>query len=108
MIIVQNKSSGPRVFGILATLCGLLGASVSFLLIIAFRGVILAVLIFGMVLVSWLVFYWVGVLLIQHRRKGVWVDFVSVAIGALSIALPFMISEAALVRDSGGLVQHGA
>ena len=68
----------------------------------------LAVLIFGMALVSWLVFCWAGVLSIQYRRKGAWVGFISAAIGALSISLPFIISEATLGGDGGGLVQHGA
>ena len=102
VIIVQNKSGGPKVFGILAIICGLLGAFGNLQLILAVEGEMIAVLIFGLGLVSWLVFCWAGVLLFQYQRKGVWVGFISVAIGALSTALPFIILEAALGGDGGG------
>ena len=103
VIIVQNKSGGPKVFGIVAVIFGLLGILSSVQMIMAVEGELLAVLIFGLGAVSWAVFCWAGILLFQYQKKGVWVGFIAVAIGALSTALPWILLEAALDGDGGGI-----
>ena len=75
VIIVQNKSGGPKVFGIVAVIFGLLGILSSVQMIMAVEGELLAVLIFGLGAVSWGVFCWAGILLFQYQKKGVWLHF---------------------------------
>ena len=104
VIIMQNRSGGPKVFGIVAIICGVLGALGSINMITTFEGEMIANLIFGLGLISWIVFCWAGVLLCQYKRKGVWIGFLSVAIGSLSTALPWLLLEAATDGAGGGFL----
>ncbi|MDE0869398.1 MAG: hypothetical protein OSA21_03695, partial [Candidatus Poseidoniaceae archaeon] len=52
VIIMQNRSGGPKVFGIVAIICGVLGALGSINMITTFEGEMIANLIFGLGLIS--------------------------------------------------------
>ena len=105
VIIVQNKSGGPKVFGILAILLGGLGLITGVMEIGNWDG---GLWIFTglMGLAASGLFAWAGVLLMQYQRKGVWVGFGSVGVQVVS-GLVFTLvvaSEAseALGDDAGG------
>ena len=105
VIIVQNKSGGPKVFGIIAIILGGLGVVFGVMDIGNWDG---GLWIFTglMNIVSAGLFAWAGVLLMQYQRKGVWVGFGSIGINVVS-GLVFTLvvaSEAsdALGDDAGG------
>ena len=105
VITVQNKSGGPKVFGILAILLGGLGLITGVMEIGNWDG---GLWIFTglMGLAASGLFAWAGVLLMQYQRKGVWVGFGSVGVQVVS-GLVFTLvvaSEAsdALGDDAGG------
>ena len=105
VIIVQNKSGGPKVFGIIAIILGGLGVVFGVMDIGNWDG---GLWIFTglMNIVSAGLFAWAGVLLMQYQKKGVWVGFGSIGINVVS-GLVFTLvvaSEAsdALGDDAGG------
>ncbi len=105
VIIVQNKSGGPKVFGIIAILLGGLGVIGSVMDIGSWDGGLWIFTGIMSIAASGL-FVWAGVLLIQYQRKGVWVGFGSVGVQVVS-GLVFTLvvaSEAsdALGDDAGG------
>ena len=105
VIIVQNKSGGPKVFGIVAILLGGLGLISQVMGIGDWDGALW--ILTGLTgLASSGLFIWAGVLLMQYQRKGVWVGFGSVGVQVVS-GLVFTLvvaSEAsdALGDDAGG------
>ena len=90
VIIVQNKSGGPKVFGIIAILFGGLGVLGSMLNLTTdlegldggVKAVYYVTTLMG--LASAGLFAWAGVLLIQYKRAGVWWGFGAVGITVLS------------------------
>ena len=83
VIIVQNKSGGPKVFGIIAIIFGLLGVLNGVFGVGDWDGGLWIVT--GMMgIASSGLFIWAGVLLMQYQKKGVWVGFGSVGINLLS------------------------
>ena len=114
VIIVQNKSGGPKVFGIVAILLGGLG-------------VIFGLMSFGtdpegfggtataMVYVTALMnvassglFLYAGLLLIKYQRKGVWFGFGAVGIAVLSTVINVLVvaaeTEKVFGEDAAGFV----
>ena len=100
VIIVQNKSGGPKVFGIIAIILGGLGLLNGVLGIGEWDG---GLWIFTglMSIVSAGLFAWAGVLLMQYQRKGVWVGFGSIGINLVS-GLVFTLVVAKEAADETG------
>ena len=76
VIIVQNKSGGPKVFGIIAIILGGLGVIFGLMDIGNWDGALWMFTGFMGVVASGLL-AWAGVLLMQYQRKGVWIGSVS-------------------------------
>ena len=86
VIIVQNKSGGPKVFGIIAILLGGFGLISGVMGIADWDGALW--ILTGLTgLASSGLFVWAGVLLMQYQRKGVWVGFGSVAVSVIGLSL---------------------
>ena len=105
VIIVQNKSGGPKVFGIIAIIFGLLGVLNGVFGVGDWDGGLWIVT--GMMgIVSSGLFIWAGVLLMQYQKKGVWVGFGSVGINLLSgLIFTMVVAKEAtdeLGDDAGG------
>jgi len=83
VIIVQNKSGGPKVFGIIAIILGVLGVGQGLMGIGAWDGglwIVTGVLS----IISSGVFAYAGVLLFQYQKNGVWMGFASIGINVVS------------------------
>ena len=114
VIIVQNKSGGPKVFGIIAILIGGLGVIMSLMNfgtdLDGLSGGVKGMYYFTtfMNLASAGVFAYAGVLLMQYQRKGVWFGFGAIGITVLSgLIQTFVIAgefEDALGEDAGGFM----
>ena len=105
VIIVQNKSGGPKVFGIIAIIFGLLGVLNGVFGVGDWDGGLWIVT--GMMgIASSGLFIWAGVLLMQYQKKGVWVGFGSVGINLLSgLIFTMVVAKEAtdeLGDDAGG------
>jgi hypothetical protein len=105
VIIVQNKSGGPKVFGIIAIILGGLGLVFGVLDIGNWDG---GLWIFTgiMGLAASGLFAWAGVLLMQYQKKGVWVGFGAVAVQVLS-GLVFTLVVAKEAADETGSDEVG-
>ena len=100
VIIVQNKSGGPKVFGIIAIILGVLGVGNGLMGIGAWDGILWIVLgVMG--ILSSGVFAYAGVLLFQYQKSGVWWGFGAVAINVVS-GLIITLTVAAEVADVAG------
>ena len=114
VIIVQNKSGGPKVFGIIAIILGglgLLGGLMTFgddTDYLSGTGVMVFYLTTLMSVASSAVFVWAGVLLMQYKRKGVWIGFgaVGLAVASSLVDTLYLASEFqdAFGDDAGGFV----
>ena len=114
VIIVQNKSGGPKVFGIVAILLGGLGVIFGLMSFgddteyLSGTGVAVFYLTGLMSVASSGLFVWAGVLLMQYQRKGVWVGFgsVGVSVTASLISTLYIAKEFqdAFGDDAGGFV----
>ena len=114
VIIVQNKSGGPKVFGIIAIILGGLGVIFNLMNfgtdLDGLSGGIKGMYYFTtfMNLASAGVFAYAGVLLIQYQKKGVWFGFGAIGITLLSgLISTFVIAkefEDALGEDAGGFM----
>ena len=114
VIIVQNKSGGPKVFGIIAIILGGLGVIFGLLNfgsdLEGLSGGTKALFYFTAVmgLASSGIFAYAGVLLMQYKRMGVWFGFGAIGINLLSgLITTFVIAkefEDALGGDAGGVV----
>ena len=114
VIIVNNKSGGPKVFGILAILIGGLGVLASGLnLTTDLEGLSsgtkgLYYFTTFMSLASAGMFTYAGVLLMKYQRKGVWFGFGAIGITVLSgLINTFVIAkefEDVLGEEAGGIV----
>ena len=114
VIIVQNKSGGPKVFGIVAIILGglgVIGGLMSFgddTEYLSGTGVMVFYLTSLMSVASSGLFIWAGVLLMQYQRKGVWVGFGSVGISVTAslISTLYIAKEFqdAFGDDAGGFV----
>ena len=104
VIIVQNKSGGPKVFGIIAIILGGLGLIQGVMGVGEWDGV-LWIFMGLMSLASSGLFVWAGVLLMQYQRKGVWVGFGSVGLNVVSgLVLTLAVADAVggVDSDAGG------
>ena len=114
VIIVQNKSGGPKVFGIVAILLGGLGLISGFMSFgtdtEGFGGTakIMVYLTALMNVGSSGLFAYAGVLLMKYQRKGVWVGFGAVGIAVLSTVINVLVVAKEIQEvfgdDAGGFV----
>ena len=114
VIIVQNKSGGPKVFGIVAIIIGLLGVLSSFGQFgtdtEGFGGTATAMVYVTalMSLASSGLFLYAGVLLFGYKKSGVWFGFGAVGIGVLSTLINVFIvvkeTEKIFGEDAAGFV----
>ena len=114
VIIVQNKSGGPKVFGIIAIILGALGLLGGVMSLgddtdyLSGTGVVIFYLTGLMSVASSAVFIWAGVLLMQYKRKGVWIGFgaVGLAVASSLVNTLYIASEFqdAFGDDAGGFV----
>ena len=114
MIIVHNKSGGPKVFGIVAILLGGLGVIFGLMSFgddteyLSGTGKIVFTITGLMSVAGSGLFVYAGLLLMKYQRKGVWIGFGSVGIAVTSslinslyIAKEF---QDAFGDDAGGFV----
>ena len=108
VIIMQNRSGGPKVFGILAMLLGALGLIAG---LMAFGtdteglgGTITLVVYINalMSVASSGLFIYAGLLLMKYQRKGVWMGFGAVGIAVLSTVINTLIVAKAIADLEGG------
>ena len=114
VIIVQNKSGGPKVFGIVAILLGGLGVIFGLMSFgtdtEGFGGTakLVVYLTALMNVASSGLFVYAGLLLMKYQRKGVWMGFGAVGIAVASTVMNVLIvaKETAdvLGDDAGGFV----
>ena len=114
VIIVQNKSGGPKVFGIVAILLGGLGVIFGLMSFgtdtEGFGGTakLVVYLTALMNVASSGLFVYAGLLLMKYQRKGVWMGFGAVGIAVASTVINVLIvaKETAdvLGDDAGGFV----
>jgi len=114
VIIVQNKSGGPKVFGIVAIILGGLGVLGSMMNMTtdleglggSIKAMYYVTTLMG--LASAGLFAYAGVLLMQYKKAGVWWGFGAVGITVLSgLIQTFFIAsefEDALGEDAGGFM----
>ena len=102
VIIVQNKSGGPKVFGIIAIVLGGIGVVLNGLNFTADLGdlggglVSLYYLLTLLAVVSNGMFVYAGVLLFQYRKSGVWWGFGAVGMQVLSTLVVSLVIASAL------------
>ena len=114
VIIVQNKSGGPKVFGIVAILLGGIGLIAGFMSFgtdtEGFGGTakIMVYLTALMNVGSSGLFAYAGVLLMKYQRMGVWVGFGAVGIAVLSTVINVLVVAKEIQDvfgdDAGGFV----
>ena len=113
VIIVHNRSGGPKVFGIVAILLGVIGVVMGLLNFGSgadmFEGTIVAVIYVTGVLsiVSSGMFTYAGVLLFQYQKSGVWWGFGSLGIALVSdlIGVFWITAEIATIdEEAGGII----
>ena len=104
IVYANQKSGGPRVFGAIAVVFGVLGIVGNVQIMLTVSEEPLALLFFGLGAIANGLFIWAGVLLWQYKKKGVWVGFGSVAVSSLTWALPFILLEGALGGEGGGFI----
>ena len=114
VIIVQNKSGGPKVFGIVAILLGGIGLIAGFMSFgtdtEGFGGTakIMVYLTALMNVGSSGLFAYAGVLLMKYQRMGVWVGFGAVGIAVLSTVINVLVVAKEIKDvfgdDAGGFV----
>jgi len=100
IIAVQNKSGGPKVFGIIAIILGVLGVGGGLIGIGNWDGALWIVT--GILdIASAGLFAYAGFLLFQYQKKGVWMGFGAVGVAVLS-GLIFTLVVAADTADALG------
>tara|TARA_B110000483_G_scaffold146509_1_gene174819 strand:+ start:298 stop:813 length:516 start_codon:yes stop_codon:yes gene_type:complete len=115
VIIMQNKSGGPKVFGILAILLGALGllaGLASFGTDTEGLGGTITLVVYVsafMNVASSGLFVYAGLLLMKYQRKGVWMGFAAVGIAVLSTVIQTLIvakavSDALGDGEAGGIL----
>jgi len=113
VIIVHNRSGGPKVFGIVAIILGVIGAVMGLMNFGSgaeyVEGSLVAVIYVTGVLgvVSSGMFVYAGVLLFQYQKSGVWWGFGSLGITLLSdlIYVLWVTAEiAAFDEEAGGII----
>ena len=102
VIIVQNKSGGPKVFGIIAIILGGIGVIMNGMNFTADLGdlgggfvAFYYALTFAAVASNGM-FVYAGVLLFQYRKSGVWWGFGAVGIQVLSTVIVSLVIASAL------------
>ena len=102
VIIVQNKSGGPKVFGIIAIILGGIGVIVNGMNFTADLGDLgggYVALFYGLTAMSVAsngMFAYAGVLLFQYRKSGVWWGFGAVGMAVLSTVIVSLVVASAL------------
>lgn len=114
VIIVQNKSGGPKVFGIIAIILGLLGILGGFMTFgtdtEGFGGTAKTMVYVtgAMNVASSGLFLYAGVLLMGYQKKGVWFGFGAVGVAVLSTVINVLVvaaeTEKVFGEDAGGFV----
>ena len=104
IVYANQKSGGPRVFGAIAVVFGLLGIVGNVQVMLTVSEEPLALVFFALGAIANGLFIWAGVLLWQYKKKGVWVGFGSVAVSSVTWALPFILLEAAFEGEAGGFI----
>ena len=104
IVYANQKSGGPRVFGAIAIVFGVMGIVGNVQIMLTVSEEPLALVFFGLGAIANGLFIWAGVLLWQYKKKGVWVGFGSVAVSSLTLALPFVLIEGALGGEGGGFL----
>ena len=113
VIIVHNRSGGPKVFGIVAIILGVIGAIMGLLNFGAgadlVEGSLVAVIYVTGVLgiISSGLFAYAGVLLFQYQKSGVWWGFGSLGIALVSdlIGILWITAELSEIdSDAGGIM----
>lgn len=104
IVYANQKSGGPRVFGAIAVVFGVLGLVGNVQIMLSVSEEPLALVFFGLGAIANGLFIWAGVLLWQYKKKGVWVGFGSVAVSSVTWALPFILLEAAFAGEGGGFI----
>ncbi len=93
VIIVQNKSGGPKIFGIVAVILGGLGVIFNGMNFTADLGdlgggyVAMFYILTALAVASNGMFAYAGVLLFQYKKSGVWWGFGAVGIGVMSTVI---------------------
>ena len=100
VIVVREKSGGPKVFGILAILLGGLSILMEALAIGEWEGG-LWMATGALDIISSGLFIYAGVLLFQYQKKGVWMGFGAIGVSVLS-GLLFWLVVAAEASDELG------
>ena len=102
IVYANQKSGGPRVFGAIAIIFGILGIIGNLQIMVTVSEEPLALLFFGLGAIANGIFVWAGILLWQYKKKGVWVGFGSVIVSSLTWVLISVVLEAALSGEAGG------
>ena len=100
VIIVKEKSGGPKVFGILAIILGALGVIGGLMAIGDWDGT-LWMITGAMDIVSAGLFAYAGVLLVQYKKQGVWIGLGAVGVTVTS-SLIFTLVVAGETADALG------
>ena len=109
VIIVQNKSGGPKVFGIIAIILGGIGVVLNGLNLTADLGdlgggyVAFYYILTLAAVASNGMFAYAGILLLQYRKSGVWWGFGAVGIQVLSTVIISLVIASALSELDEGL-----
>ena len=109
VIIVQNKSGGPKVFGIIAIVLGGIGVILNGLNFTADLGdlgggyVAFYYILTLAAVASNGMFVYAGLLLFQYRKSGVWWGFGAVGVQVLSTIVISLVIAAALSELDEGL-----
>jgi hypothetical protein len=102
VIIVQNKSGGPKVFGIIAIILGGIGVVVNGLNFTADLGdlgggfVAFYYILTLVAVASNGLFVYAGILLFQYRKSGVWWGFGAVGLQVMSTLVVSLVIASAL------------
>ena len=107
VIVVREKSGGPKVFGMLAILLGGLSVLMEALAIGEWDGG-LWIATGALDIISSGLFIYAGVLLFQYQKKGVWMGFGAIGVSVLSGLLFWLVVAAdtadELGDDAGGFM----
>ena len=103
VIVVREKSGGPKVFGILAILLGGLGVIGGVTSIGDWDGTLWMVT-GALDIISAGLFAYAGVLIFQYQKKGIWIGLGAVGITVLSSLIFTLVVASELGDEVGGFI----
>lgn len=103
VIVVREKSGGPKIFGILAVILGGLGVLSGVMNIGEWDGG-LWIVTGALGIISAGMFAYAGVLIFQYQKKGVWMGLGSVGVSILGDLIFTFVVASELGDEVGGLV----